>query len=111
MKTLSTLKFANSYSELAASLGTPIMPQPLKHPSLVHFNPLIAEKIELDPVVALDTRFIDIFSGNTILADMSPLAMKYSGHQFGQYNPDLGDGRGYYSEKSLPVRVKNGTYT
>ncbi len=25
----------------------------------------------------------------------SPLAMKYHGHQFQQYNPDLGDGRGF----------------
>lgn len=24
-----------------------------------------------------------------------PLAMRYHGHQFGQYNPDLGDGRGF----------------
>ena len=25
----------------------------------------------------------------------SPLALKYHGHQFGQYNPELGDGRGF----------------
>ena len=24
-----------------------------------------------------------------------PLAMRYHGHQFGTYNPDLGDGRGF----------------
>lgn len=94
MKTLSTLMFANSYSELATSLGMSVIPQPLDQPYLVHFNPLVAEKLELDPAVVLDTRFIEIFSGNKILANMSPLAMKYSGHQFGQYNPDLGDGRG-----------------
>ncbi|MCG6507131.1 protein adenylyltransferase SelO family protein, partial [Vibrio parahaemolyticus] len=33
-------------------------------------------------------------SGQHPPAAFSPLAMKYAGHQFGVYNPDLGDGRG-----------------
>lgn len=94
MKTLSTLMFTNSYSDLPASLSTQVTPQPLDTPFLVHFNPLVAEKLELASITALDPSFIGIFSGNATLAGLSPLAMKYCGHQFGQYNPDLGDGRG-----------------
>lgn len=94
MKTLSTLTFANSYSNLPASLSTQVDPQPLEHPFLVHFNPLIAEKLELTSHIADDPLFVNVFSGNTTLTGFSPLAMKYTGHQFGQYNPDLGDGRG-----------------
>lgn len=33
-------------------------------------------------------------SGQQLPADFSPVAMKYAGHQFGVYNPELGDGRG-----------------
>ncbi|OBU29147.1 YdiU family protein [Photobacterium kishitanii] len=94
MKTLSTLTFANSYSDLPTSLGTQVAAQPLDNPFLIHFNPLVAEKLELASTTALNPSFINIFSGNATLAGLSPLAMKYCGHQFGQYNPDLGDGRG-----------------
>lgn len=94
MKTLSTLTFTNSYCDLPDSLGTRVTPQPLDSPFLVHFNPLVAEKLELTSITALDPSFVDIFSGNATLVGLSPLAMKYCGHQFGQYNPDLGDGRG-----------------
>lgn len=35
-----------------------------------------------------------IGAGRELLEGMDPVAMKYTGHQFGMYNPDLGDGRG-----------------
>ncbi len=35
-----------------------------------------------------------VFSGQSEFEPFRPLAMKYAGHQFGVYNPDLGDGRG-----------------
>lgn len=34
-----------------------------------------------------------VFSGNELPAGAEPLAMAYAGHQFGQLNPQLGDGR------------------
>ena len=34
------------------------------------------------------------FSGQTQVQGAQPIAQKYTGHQFGQYNPQLGDGRG-----------------
>ncbi len=33
-------------------------------------------------------------SGQQLPANFKPVLMKYAGHQFGVYNPDLGDGRG-----------------
>ncbi len=35
----------------------------------------------------------EIFAGNRIPDGAQPLAMAYSGHQFGSFNPQLGDGR------------------
>lgn len=37
---------------------------------------------------------LNAFSGITLPEEFKPIAMKYAGHQFGYYNPDLGDGRG-----------------
>ena len=62
MKTLSTLTFTNSYCDLPDSLGTRVTPQPLDSPFLVHFNPLVAEKLELTSITALDPSFVDIWS-------------------------------------------------
>lgn len=94
MKTLSQLVFNNTYSELPITFGTAVTPQPLSDPFLVSVNPQVAEMLELDPLEAKTRLFIDTFTGNEQLAGTTPLAMKYTGHQFGHYNPDLGDGRG-----------------
>jgi uncharacterized protein YdiU (UPF0061 family) len=37
---------------------------------------------------------LKLISGQGALNIWQPIAMKYTGHQFGYYNPDLGDGRG-----------------
>jgi uncharacterized protein YdiU (UPF0061 family) len=37
--------------------------------------------------------FVDLMSGNRTLADATPLASVYAGHQFGVFVPQLGDGR------------------
>ncbi|MCW8331265.1 YdiU family protein [Photobacterium sp. SDRW27] len=94
MRTLSELIFNNTYSELPATFGTRVTPQPLADPFLVSVNPQICDLLELNPIEACSEYFINLFTGNEELVGFSPIAMKYTGHQFGQYNPDLGDGRG-----------------
>ncbi|MBC7004714.1 YdiU family protein [Photobacterium sp. BZF1] len=94
MKKLSELVFNNTYSALPSSFGAFIQPQPLDNPFLVSVNPQVSEMLDLDPAQANTQYFVDLFTGNDNHPAMSPLAMKYTGHQFGQYNPDLGDGRG-----------------
>lgn len=43
-----------------------------------------------------ESMLADIFSGNVIHDSCEPLAMAYAGHQFGSFNPQLGDGRAIY---------------
>jgi uncharacterized protein YdiU (UPF0061 family) len=50
--------------------------------------------LDLDPAEAHSEDFLQIFSGHRLWAAAQPRAMVYSGHQFGSYNPRLGDGRG-----------------
>ena len=64
-----------------------------EHPVLLHANPKAAALIGLDPNVFADPDFVSVFSGHAPLGDFSPLAMVYSGHQFGAWAGQLGDGR------------------
>ncbi|MEH6559081.1 MAG: YdiU family protein [Oceanicoccus sp.] len=94
MYTLDTVPFNNRFSRLSSELYSPVKPQGLMQPFLVSANPAVADLIGLDPEALTTDSFIEYFSGNAILPNAHPLAMVYSGHQFGSYNPQLGDGRG-----------------
>ncbi|HET8729841.1 MAG TPA: YdiU family protein [Moraxellaceae bacterium] len=94
MATLDSLRFNNRFSRLPEALFTPVTPTGFRHPHLVAFNPDVAALIGLDPECARNPDFAQYFGGSKQLPGSAPLAMKYTGHQFGVYNPDLGDGRG-----------------
>src|SRR5438105_4855377 len=93
MRKLVELKFDNSYARLPEAFYSKLSPIPFSEPYLVGFNPAAAELIDLDLKEADCPEFIDYFSGNSLLPGSEPLAMLYSGHQFGQYVSQLGDGR------------------
>lgn len=67
-------------------------PDPVTDPYLVDYSPSVAKLLDLTEEPASD--FLEKFSGNQLMVGAQPLAMAYSGHQFGSYNPRLGDGRG-----------------
>lgn len=94
MRTLDTLTFDNRFARLPRPLFSPVVPQGFDRPHLVAFNPDVAALLDLDPADASRPVFCAAFGGQTLLPGSAPLAMKYTGHQFGVYNPDLGDGRG-----------------
>jgi serine/tyrosine/threonine adenylyltransferase len=62
-------------------------------PRLVHANPDAAALLDLDPQVFQDAHFAEVLAGHRPLDGFSPLAMVYSGHQFGVWAGQLGDGR------------------
>jgi uncharacterized protein YdiU (UPF0061 family) len=96
MKTLNNLQFDNSFRRLHADFYTPVEPQGLSNPRLVSFNQSLATQLGLErqAIVAEQSPLMGAFSANSVLPGSQPLAMAYSGHQFGVYNPQLGDGRG-----------------
>jgi serine/tyrosine/threonine adenylyltransferase len=61
--------------------------------ALLHANPKAAALIGLDPAAFTDPDFVPVFSGHKPLGNFEPLAMVYSGHQFGAWAGQLGDGR------------------
>jgi uncharacterized protein YdiU (UPF0061 family) len=62
-------------------------------PRLIHANDAAAALLDLDPKVFQDPRFAEVIAGHLPLEGFSPLAMVYSGHQFGVWAGQLGDGR------------------
>ena len=91
---LDTLSFSNSFAALTTDFYSRVTPTPFKSPPrLLHFNSAAAELLGLDPAVQHDPRFLAAFSGQRLLPGMDPVAMLYSGHQFGHYVSQLGDGR------------------
>ncbi|SCZ56136.1 protein adenylyltransferase SelO [Thiohalomonas denitrificans] len=93
MHTLDTLPFDNSYARLPDGFYSRQVPMPLEKPRLAAFNPDVATLLGLDPEEALRPGFIGTLNSEYPLAGSQPIAMLYSGHQFGHYVPQLGDGR------------------
>ena len=93
MRKLNELTFDNTYARLPATFHDRVFPTPVPNPYLVSFNKSAADLINLDPAEAGRPEFVDYFSGNRPLPGADPIAMKYAGHQFGVYVPQLGDGR------------------
>jgi protein adenylyltransferase len=91
---LETLPFDNTYARLPAAFYAKVLPTPFSSsPYLVSCNPAAAALIDLDPGQAKRPEFAALFGGGMLASGMDPLAMLYSGHQFGVYVPQLGDGR------------------
>jgi uncharacterized protein YdiU (UPF0061 family) len=85
--------FIESYALLPVQFFTRVDPTRVADPKLIAFNAALASELGLD-VHGLDPRTLaEIFSGNRALPGTLPLAMAYAGHQFGQFVPQLGDGR------------------
>ncbi|MBQ0756674.1 MAG: YdiU family protein [Amphritea sp.] len=90
---LDQLQLENRFSLLSESFYSPVTPQPLKKPHLVAFSTEAAELIGLDPGRATPEQLSELFGGHRSLEGSNPVATVYSGHQFGGYTPQLGDGR------------------
>ncbi|RYE74855.1 MAG: YdiU family protein [Oxalobacteraceae bacterium] len=90
---LDELAIENSYTSLPASFYTRLQPTPLSSPYMVCGSASAAALIGLDPAEFSRQDFIDAVSGNRTLMQSQPLAAVYSGHQFGVWAGQLGDGR------------------
>lgn len=88
-----TLPIENSFATLPPAFYTRLQPTPLPAPYLVSASAAAAELIGLDPNEFTKDDFVQAFAGNRTLPGSIPLAAVYSGHQFGVWAGQLGDGR------------------
>ena len=88
------LTFNNSFSQLGDDYFTRLQPTGLPNPKLASINTQASNLLGLKQSELKQDWFLQWSSGNQTLPNSDPLAMVYSGHQFGGYSPQLGDGRG-----------------
>ena len=88
---MNPIPFNNRYVKLGEAFYVKTRPSPVANPTLIKFNDDLANALGLS--VSNPEDCADIFSGNLIPDGAEPLAMAYAGHQFGGFNPQLGDGR------------------
>ena len=86
-----SIPFDNSFARLSGGFYARLAPTPVASPRLVAFNEDLARILRVTPGDV--TEMAHVFGGNQVPEGAEPLAQLYAGHQFGQYNPQLGDGR------------------
>lgn len=90
------MRLKNSYLSLGDQFYQKTAPQPVSDPGLFLWNSELADELGLPVELAQDTEALSqYFSGNKLFPDSTPIALAYTGHQFGQFNPRLGDGRAH----------------
>jgi serine/tyrosine/threonine adenylyltransferase len=83
----------SSYADLPEHFFARVNPTRVAQPRLLRFNRALSADLGLDLGSLDDDALADLLSGNVIPPDEEPIAMAYAGHQFGQFVPQLGDGR------------------
>lgn len=88
------LNFDNQFAKLPNYFYSKMLPEIVgEMPDLACFNSEAADLIDLSCNSKTDPDFPLYFSGNKILPNSEPLSQVYSGHQFGVWAGQLGDGR------------------
>jgi uncharacterized protein YdiU (UPF0061 family) len=85
--------FSNSYARLPERFFARLSPTPVAKPRLIKFNELLAGQLGIDTRGVEPDELAAIFAGNVLPPGAEPIAMAYAGHQFGNFVPQLGDGR------------------
>src|SRR5690606_14137356 len=94
-ESINELQVVNSYADLPTDFYTLLQPQALNDPRLLHANAEVAERIGLAPQALEAPEFLEVVSGQRPLPNGRTLAAVYSGHQFGVWAGQLGDGRAH----------------
>ncbi len=89
----SAADFSNSYAQLPERFFVRQTPARVAQPELIAFNEKLAAELGLDAEAIKAAGAAGVFSGNILLPGADPIAQAYAGHQFGNFVPQLGDGR------------------
>ena len=95
MPVAASFRGASSHAELGPAFFDPVAPAEFPQAILRHRDQRAAASVGLDGLT--DAEWISHFARFEPLPGSfsRPLALRYHGHQFRAYNPDLGDGRGF----------------
>ncbi len=86
-------QFDNSYIKLPEHFYAHQQPVAVKQPKLIGINRPLADFLGIDADWLASDEGVAMIAGNLVPEGSEPIATVYAGHQFGQWNPRLGDGR------------------
>ncbi len=87
------IRFDNSYARLPGRMFAHVAPTPVAAPAMLRLNRPLAERLGIDPDMLAGAEGAAMAAGNLVPEGATPIAQAYAGHQFGHFNPQLGDGR------------------
>jgi uncharacterized protein YdiU (UPF0061 family) len=87
------IQFDNSYARLPERFYARVSPAQYPAPRLIRLNRELAASLTLDSDWLQSPDGLDILSGRRVADGSEPIALAYAGHQFGNFVPQLGDGR------------------
>ncbi len=87
------LTWRNTFAGLGEDFYTRVSPRPLPDPYWVAHSASLARELGLEPAVLKSDAWLQALTGNQAVTGAEPLASVYSGHQFGVWAGQLGDGR------------------
>ncbi len=85
--------FTNSYVRLPDRFFARTPPTPVSGPRLIRLNRDLALRLGLDPDWLASPDGVAVLAGAAVPEGADPIAAAYAGHQFGNFVPQLGDGR------------------
>jgi uncharacterized protein YdiU (UPF0061 family) len=88
-----SVPFNNSYVQLPERFYSRQSPTRVETPGLIRANPELAQLLGIDSAWLSSDEGIATMAGNLLPEGADPIATVYAGHQFGSWNPQLGDGR------------------
>jgi uncharacterized protein YdiU (UPF0061 family) len=103
------LRWRNRFAELGPDFHSRLAPTPLPEPYWVGKSRGVADLLGLTASWLDSGPALAAFTGNEPLAGSAPLASVYSGHQFGVWAGQLGDGRALLlgeTDAGLEVQLK-----
>ncbi len=90
---MTAIPFDNTFARLPAQMFTTLAPTPVQAPAWIARNDALAATLGIDAEWFGSDEALAVFAGNAPAAGSHPLAQLYAAHQFGHWNPQLGDGR------------------
>ncbi len=82
------------FAQLGEGFADPVTPAAFPKPTLRHWDARAAATVGLEGLTD-EERLAHFARFAPLPGQPGPLAMRYHGHQFRVYNPDIGDGRGF----------------
>jgi len=90
------MNFSNTYTRLDEVFYEKTRPVPVGDPQILLWNSSLAEQLMIPNELKQDpVALAQAFSGNHIIPGSESIATAYAGHQFGNFVPQLGDGRAH----------------